>query len=267
MGDQGAAGGRVLTYTTEVAIVTGGAGFIGGAICEALGAEGASVVCADLDAERLRAKAGRWRSAGIRVADVVCDVRRPSDVDAVIGRAYEAFGRADFLVNVAAIAPVTPLLEVAKPEWDAVLETNLTSVFMLCQAFARAAAARGGGGKIVNITSGASRVVRPGIAAYAASKAGVEALSRAMALELAPAGIHVHAVNPGLTENDYNERVRRERPEEHRTKMAKIPFRRMGKPAEVAALVAFLLSPAASYMTGCVIDSDGGYTLGIPTYS
>jgi len=118
-----------------------------------------------------------------------------------------------------------------------------------------------------NLAAGASRIVRPGIAAYSASKAGVEVLSRALALELAPHRIQVHAVNPGLTENDYNERVRRERPDEHRTKMAKIPLGRMGKPEEVAALVVFLLSPAASYMTGCVIDSDGGYTLGIPRYA
>lgn len=254
-------------YTKEVAIVTGGAGFIGGAICAALAAQGAALVVADIDAEKLQAKVPGWRTAGARVAERVCDVRRPEDVEATIQSAYDAFGRADFLVNVAAIAPVTPFLKVAKREWDAVLETNLSSIFMLCQAFARAATAHGTPGKIVNITSGASRIVRPGIAAYAASKAGVEALSRAMALELAPRGIHVHAVNPGLTENDYNERVRREHPEEHRTKMAKIPLGRMGKPEEVAALVAFLLSPAASYMTGCVIDSDGGYTLGIAKYT
>lgn len=253
-------------YENEVAIVSGGAGFIGSAICEALAAEGASLVIADIDEEKLQACADRLRQLGARVTPVSCDVRSRDAIEATVQRTYDEFGRADFLVNVPGIAPVTPVLEVTKQEWDSVMAINLDAPFLFCQAFARRAVGLGIGGKIVNISSGASRIVRPGIAPYSASKAGLDALSRALAIELAPYGIHVHAVNPGLTENDYNERVRKERPEEHRTKMAKIPFGRMGKPEEVAAVVAFLLSPSASYMTGCVIDSDGGYSLGIPRY-
>src|SRR5271165_6451942 len=127
-----------MTYTNEVVIVTGGAGFIGGAICAALAADGAALSVVDIDAGKLRAKAQGWRDAGARVAEFVGDVRRPPDVAAMVQHAYDTYGRADFLVNVAAIAPVTPFLEVTKDEWDAVMETNLDSIFMLCQAFARA---------------------------------------------------------------------------------------------------------------------------------
>jgi NAD(P)-dependent dehydrogenase (short-subunit alcohol dehydrogenase family) len=256
-----------MTYTKEVAIVTGGAGFIGSAICAALAKDGARVVIGDLDQSKIEERLDALRTIGVPAVGTVCDVRRVADAEAIVQQAYREFGRADFLVNTAAIWPVAAFLDVTYEQWAAVLETNLTSIFVLCQVFARAAVAHHEPAKIVNITSGASRVVRPGMAAYSTSKAGLEALTRAMAIELAPHRIHVHAVNPGLTETDYNSRVERERPDVHRTKMAKIPFGRMSRPEEAAALVAFLLSPAASYMTGCVIDSDGGYTLGIPRYS
>jgi NAD(P)-dependent dehydrogenase (short-subunit alcohol dehydrogenase family) len=250
-----------------VAIVTGGAGFIGGAICDLLVAQGAAVLCVDIDPAKLGATLTRLHRAGGRARALERDLCDPAAAESIIASAYDEFGRADFLVNVAAIAPYTPFLEVPLAEFEAVQRLNVTAVLLMCQAFARKAVERARPGRIVNITSGGARRHRPGMSAYAASKAALDALTRAMAIELAPHGIQVHAVNPGLTENEYNARVERERPAEHRTKLAAIPLGRMGKPHEAAAVVAFLLSPQASYMTGTVIDSDGGGQLGIPRYT
>lgn len=255
-----------MTTTDQVAVVIGGAGFIGSAICRAAAREGVAIACVDVDDAKRDAAVSGLRRAGATAAGFHCDVRDSAQVEEMLDRVEQELGFPDWLVNVPGIAPVTPLLDISLDEWDAVMELDIHAVFVTCQSFARRAVARGNPARIVNITSGASRTVRPGVAHYSAAKGAVEALSKGMAIELAAHGIHVHAVNPGLTKNDYNARVERENPLEHRSKMARIPLARMAEPEEVAEWVIFLLGPEASYMTGNVIDSDGGYQLGIPRY-
>lgn len=250
----------------EVAVITGGAGFIGGAISTRLSQEGARVVIADIDTAKTDALVESITGDGGRVTGIVCDVRERSSVAKVFDLAYDRFGRVDMLVNVAGIAPITPFLEITREEWDRVFAVDLNSIFHCCQEFARRAVAVGRGGRIVNITSGASRHVRPDIVHYSAAKAALESFTKVAAIELAQANILVNAVDPGMIENEYNARVERERPAEQRTKMAAIPLARMGKPYEVAGLISFVLSPRCSYTTGQVIDHDGGSGLGIARY-
>jgi 3-oxoacyl-[acyl-carrier protein] reductase len=250
----------------HVAIVTGGAGFIGSAICRTAAREGAAVACVDIDAGKREAVLRTLEARSAKAVGVHCDVRDAGQVERMLDLVERELGAADWLVNVPAIAPVTPFLEMPVEEWQAVLELDIDAVFVSCQAFCRRAVARRGPARVVNISSAASRTVRPGLAHYSAAKGAVEALSKGMAVELAPHGIHVHALNPGLTRNDYNARVERDSPAEHRAKMARIPLDRMGEPEEVAEWAVFLLGAGSSYMTGNVVDSDGGYQLGIPRY-
>ena len=189
-------------------------------------------------------------------------------VPLMAAEAFRVAGPIRGLVNCAGIYPVTPLLEMAVEEWDRVLNTNLKGPFLVTQAVARRMIEARSGGSIVNISSSASRLARPGIAHYAASKAGLNQLTAVMAVELAPHGIRVNAVAPGLIGTDRVLAAARgpAGEAEHTTKLARIPLGREGTPAEVGDLVLFLLSPEASYCTGGVYAVDGGFTLGIPRY-
>jgi 3-oxoacyl-[acyl-carrier protein] reductase len=250
----------------HVAIVTGGAGFIGSAICRTVAREGAAVACVDIDDTKREVTVRSLEESGATVVGLHCDIRDVDQVEQMLDLVERELGGPDWLVNVPGIAPVTPFLQIPAEEWQAVMELDVDAIFVTCQAFCRRAVARRSTARVVNITSGASRTVRPGLAHYSAAKGAVESLSKGMAVELAPHDIHVHALNPGLTRNEYNARVERERPAEHRAKMARIPLGRMADPEEVAEWAMFLLGPESSYMTGNVVDSDGGYQLGIPRY-
>src|SRR5690606_17716022 len=178
-------------------------------------------------------------------------------------------GLVDGLVNCAGIYPVTPMLELSADEWDRVLTLNLRTPFLLTKAVSERMIAAGRGGSIVNISSTASILARPGIAHYGASKAGLNQLTRVLAIELAPHGIRVNAVLPGViaTETVKQSLTDPAAKAEMLAKQARIPMGRLGEPEEVAELVAFLLSDAASYSTGGLFTADGGFSLGISRYS
>jgi NAD(P)-dependent dehydrogenase (short-subunit alcohol dehydrogenase family) len=247
-------------------MVTGAASGIGRALSEELARRGTPVVLCDIDAAGVE---GVRRTLGGSAWAVGGDVTRPSDVERMATEARRLAGPIGGLVNCAGIYPVTPLLDLPVDEWDRVMAVNLRAPFLFTQAVARGMIADGGGGSVVNISSTSSRLARPGVAHYGASKAGLNQLTAVAAVELAPHGIRVNAILPGVIAT---ERVRatatssEEARAEHAAKLARIPLARVGDPAEVVGVALFLLSPESSYCTGALFTADGGFTLGIPSY-
>jgi NAD(P)-dependent dehydrogenase (short-subunit alcohol dehydrogenase family) len=251
----------------RVAIVTGGAMGIGRAIVERLAAEGAAVVVADCNADGGEDIAHALRDGGARVRFVSCDVARSDDVRAVIASTLTVEGRLDVLVNDAGIpGPHGPIDELADDDWERVLAVNLGGVFR-CVKHAVPALEASGRGAIVNIASTFGMVGAHGSPAYAASKGGVIALTRQLAVDLGPRGIRANAVSPGYVDNDMDQRRTRMTPADagasfaERERAAQLqPLGRQADVAEIAAAVAFLASDDASFMTGAIVPVDGGCT-------
>ena len=241
----------------RVVVITGAAQGIGAACARRLAGDGAALALWDIDDTQLATLAAELRAAGGRASACRCDVSLKADVERALAATLADFGRVDALVNNAGIFKAADFLDITEADWDAVLDVNLKGSFLVGQAVARAMVA-GGGGAIVNMSSVNGVLTIPTIASYNASKGGINQLTRVMALALADRGVRVNAVAPGTIATELAKNAVLTSDEARRRILSRTPMRRLGEPAEIADVVAFLLSDAASYMTGEIVTVDGG---------
>jgi len=236
----------------RTALVTGAGRGIGLAISERLLADGARVVMLDRDAPAVEGAAKRL---GDNARAIVADVTRTADVDGAVQAAHDWHGRLDVVVNNAGITGRSfPTWELTDADWQQVIAVDLTSVFLVCRAAVRLMRPRQSG-RIVNIASIAGKEGNPTLVPYSTAKAGVIGLTKALAKEVATQGIVVNAVAPAVIGTELLQQMERSTVD---MLVAKIPMGRVGKPEEVAALVAWLSSDECSFSTGAVYDLSGG---------
>ena len=245
-------------FSGQVAVITGAARGVGRVMVGAFVAAGARVVAADRDEAGL---AGTCAPFGDSVLAVTADVSTEEGAASIVGGATDGFGSLSFCVNNAAVAPHTSLMEETAHVWDTVYAVNCRGTFLMTQRAGRVMIGQGQGGRIVNFSSGVSSRGSAGAAAYASSRAATESFSRVAAIELAPHGILVNCVSPGLIDTQPKP-LPPAMAESLGRRIPNLPLARPGEPEEVVNAVLWLCSDAASYVTGTILHVDGGTGVG-----
>jgi NAD(P)-dependent dehydrogenase (short-subunit alcohol dehydrogenase family) len=243
----------------KVALVTGGSRGLGRAIAEALAAAGARVAVSarQIDSARRAAEAVAAAS-GQPALGVAADVTVRADVEAMVARVFDEFGRLEILVNNAGINIRGPIEQLSEADWDAVVNTNLKGPWLCCRAAAEPMKSQGWG-RVINVSSILGEIAMAGRSPYAASKGGLTLLTKTLALEWAPHGINVNALCPGPFATEINTPLLND-PAARAQMEANVPLGRWGDPAELGPAAVFLASDASSFMTGATLFIDGGYT-------
>ena len=238
----------------KVALITGGAQGIGKAIALLLARNGADIVVTDVNLERAEETSGEIQALGRKSMALKADVSRLAEVDALVQTVVEKFGRIDILVNNAGIARDKLILRMTEEDWDAVLGVNLKGTFNCTKAVIKHMSKQRSG-KVVNIASVVGEMGNAGQANYSASKAGVIGLTKTLAREFAQRGININAIAPGYIQTPMTDAL----PEKAKEELKRmIPMERLGQPEDVARAVLFLVSEASSYITGHVLNVNGG---------
>ncbi len=247
-----------MSLENEVALITGASRGIGKACALALGAAGATVVGTATSDSGAEAISAYLKENGIKGMGVKLDVTHQAEVDLVLDSITEQFAAPGILVNNAGITRDNLLMRMKDEEWDAIMETNLKSVFRMSKACVRAMT-KARKGRIISIASVVGLMGNAGQTNYAAAKAGILGFTKALAREVGPRGITVNAVAPGFIDTDMTRGLS---DEQKQMLLGQIPLGRLGDPEEIAAAVAFLASPQAGYITGETISVNGGMYMG-----
>jgi len=250
-------GNNIFNLFGRSAVVIGGTSGIGRAIATGLAGAGAEVVAASRRVHEVEQTSAEIEALGRRTLAIPVDVLKRESLEALHDEFLRTFGRIDILVNCAGITQRIPTLECAEEDWNRIIETNLTGTFRACQIFGKTMVAQHCG-RIINIASLGTFVAFYEVAAYCASKAAVGSLTKSLAVELAPHGVCVNAIAPGIFPTALNGELL-DQTERGRELQMRIPMKRFGRIDELVGAAIFLASEAASYVNGQILAVDGGY--------